>query len=71
MGSNQFQASIVSGTLTLTIIEGPAQALSMEIPKQAKVTIGRKPNNLLNFPDDQHLSNIHSTISYVEGRFFI
>lgn len=65
MGSNQFQSSIVSGILTLTIIEGPALGLSMEIPKQAKVTIGRKPSNLLSFPDDLHLSTIHSTISHI------
>jgi hypothetical protein len=29
MGSNQFQSAIVAGTLTLTIIEGPALALSV------------------------------------------
>jgi len=71
MGSNQFQASIVAGVLTLSIIEGPAQSLVIEIPKNAKVTVGRKPNNFLNFADDQHLSNIHSTISYIDGKFYI
>lgn len=34
----------------------------IEIPKNNKVTIGRKQTNVLNFPDDQHLSNIHATI---------
>lgn len=71
MGSNQFQASLINNNLSLTIIEGPAHDTMIEIPKQTKVTIGRKPNNLLNFQDDQHLSNLHSTITYTEGRFFI
>lgn len=71
MGSNQFQATLNQGVLTLAIIEGPAHDMIMEIPKQSKVTIGRKPNNLLNFPDDQHLSNIHSTISWIEGKYYI
>ncbi len=64
MGSNQFQASLINNNLSLNIIEGPAHDTIIEIPKQTKVTIGRKPNNLLNFQDDQHLSNLHSTISY-------
>jgi predicted component of type VI protein secretion system len=71
MGSNQFQASLVGGILTLTIVEGPAHDLVMEIPKQGKVTIGRKPNNLINFQDDQHLSNIHSSILSIDGKYFI
>lgn len=71
MGSNQFQASVIGTMLNLTIIEGPAQGLLLDIPKQGKVTIGRKPNNLFNFPDDQHLSNIHSTISFCDGRYYI
>jgi len=65
MGSNQFQANLINGNLTLTIIEGPAHDTIIEIPKQQKITIGRKPNNLLNFQDDQHLSNLHSAISYI------
>lgn len=64
MGSNQFQANISGSSLTLTIIEGPAHDTIIEVPKQSKVTVGRKPNNALNFQDDQHLSNLHSTISY-------
>lgn len=70
MGSNQFLADLTNNTLSLHIIEGPALNALIEIPKQ-KVTIGRKPNNILNFPDDQHLSNVHSTISYFEGKYFI
>lgn len=71
MGSNQFLANINGGDLSLTIIEGPAHSLSIEIPKQGKTTIGRKPNNLINFPHDQHLSNIHATISYSDNKFYI
>lgn len=71
MGSNQFQASIVGSILTFTIIEGPAHGAVIEIPSKGKMTIGRKPNNLIHFQDDQHLSNIHSTISVTEGRYYI
>jgi len=63
MGSNQFQASLLNGALTLTIIEGPAHDAFIEIARsQNKVTIGRKPNNVIHFVDDQHLSNTHATI---------
>lgn len=62
MGSNQFQAHFVEGILTLEIIEGPSQGNVIEILKNTKVTVGRKQTNALNFPDDQHLSNIHATI---------
>ena len=64
MGSNQFQANLIGTILTFTIIEGPAHGVLIEIPKQGKITIGRKPSNLINFPDDQHLSNIHGSITY-------
>lgn len=70
MGSNQFQANLANGNLSLTIIEGPAHDTIIEIPK-SKVTIGRKPNNLLNFQDDQHLSNLHSTITYADSKYYI
>jgi len=42
----------------------------IEIPKH-KITIGRKSNNLLNFPDDQHLSNMHSSLSYSDNKYYI
>ena len=71
MGSNQFQASLIGGILTFNIIEGPANNVMIEIPKTGKITIGRKPNNLVNFPDDQHLSNIHATISILDGKFWV
>jgi len=71
MGSNQFLVDLTNGNLTLQIIEGPAINTIIEIPKQKTVTIGRKANNLLNFPDDQHLSNVHSTISFIDGKYYI
>ena len=71
MGSNQFQATPIGGDLTLTITEGPAPSMAIEIPKTGKITIGRKPNNLINFADDQHLSNIHATVSYSDGKFYV
>ena len=71
MGSNQFQTSLIGGILTFTVIEGPAHNVVFEIPKTGKISIGRKPNNLINFPDDQHLSNIHSTISFNNDKFYI
>lgn len=70
MGSNQFLVDLSNANLMLQIIEGPAANMVIEIPKQ-KVTIGRKTNNILNFPDDQHLSNVHSTISYMDGKYYI
>lgn len=70
MGSNQFQACFINGNLLLEIIEGPSQGLRIEIPKH-RVSIGRKQNNELYFPDDQHLSNLHSTISPIEGKYYL
>lgn len=71
MGSNQFQASLIGGNLSFTVIEGPANGIMIETSKQGKITIGRKPNNLVNFPDDQHLSNLHSTVDWIEGKYYI
>lgn len=36
-----------------------------------KINVGRKATNEINFPDDQHLSNIHSTFYQVEGVWYI
>ena len=71
MVSNQFQANYNNGILSFNIIEGPANNIVIEIQKGGKTTIGRKPNNIVNFPDDQHLSNIHATISYSDGKYYI
>mgnify|MGYP002344513415 CR=1 FL=1 len=35
------------------------------------MSIGRKQTNMLNFPDDQHLSNIHATIFSVENKYYV
>lgn len=71
MGSNQFQSHYFDGILTLEIIEGPSQGYIIEIPKNNTVSIGRKQTNMLNFPDDQHLSNIHATIFTVDNKYYI
>lgn len=71
MGSNQFQAHLENGMLTLDVIEGPANGATITIPQAGKVTIGRKSNNLLNFPNDQHLSNCHSEILSLNNNYYI
>lgn len=71
MGSNQFLAQIVNGVLHLEIIEGPALNATFEILKGQKIMIGRKASNTINFPDDQHLSNIHSSIFSMENKYFV
>ncbi len=71
MGSNQFQAHFMDGILTLEIIEGPSQGHMIEIPKNNKITVGRKQSNVLNFPDDQHLSNLHSTIFSIDNKYYL
>jgi hypothetical protein len=57
--------------LTLEIIEGPSLGYSIEISNHKKVTIGRKQTNLLNFPEDQHLSNVHAAITPIGEKFFV
>lgn len=71
MGSNQFQAHFSEGILTLEVIEGPSQGSLIEIPKNNKISVGRKQNNAINFPDDQHLSNIHATIFSLDNKYYI
>ena len=70
MGSNQFQAILTGNSLNLQVIEGPAHDITLEIPK-TKCTIGRKPTNTIHFQDDQHLSNLHSNIFFMEGGYYI
>ncbi len=43
----------------------------IEILKNTKVTVGRKQTNALNFPDDQHLSNIHATIFSIDNKYYL
>lgn len=35
------------------------------------MTVGRKQSNILNFPDDQHLSNLHATMFSLENKYYI
>lgn len=71
MGSNQFQAHFLEGNLTFEIIEGPSQGYMIEIPRNSKITVGRKPTNILDFPDDQHLSNLHATIFSIDNKYYL
>lgn len=43
----------------------------IEIPKNSKITIGRKNTNQLNFQEDQHLSNLHATIFSIENKYYL
>ena len=72
MGSNQFQANMTKPEqVSLRIIEGPNVEDIIELPSDKnKINVGRKATNEMNFPDDQHLSNIHSTIYQVEGVWY-
>lgn len=64
MGSNQFLIDLNNAKcLLLKIVEGPNSGdnLPALMPK-GKANIGRKSTNDFSFPEDQHLSNMHSTI---------
>ena len=72
MGSNQFEVNMSKADhISLTIIEGPNMNDVIELPQQTKINVGRKATNEINFPDDQHLSNIHSTLYEVEGVWYV
>lgn len=75
MGSNQFEVySISDCELVLRVIEGPnieQSQIVIPIPKGSKVNCGRKTSNAINFPEDQHLSNIHATITNIDGKFML
>ena len=73
MGSNQFIADLSSvKTLMLKIIEGPNLNEVFSLPAaKGKVNVGRKATNEINFPEDQHLSNVHSTIFSIEGVWYV
>lgn len=75
MGSNQFMikevnaASKKTGELVMLVIEGPnvRQEIKLQFSeKQNHYNIGRKQTNEISYPDDQHLSNIHSRINYLD-----
>lgn len=72
MGSNQFEVNMSDRHLmALKIIEGPNTEYCFIVPKKDKITIGRKPHNEINFPDDHHLSNIHATFFSVGGIWYV
>ena len=72
MGSNQFEISMPNKHLeALKIIEGTNVDFCFVLPKKDKITIGRKPHNEINFPDDHHLSNMHSTLYSVDGDWYV
>lgn len=73
MGSNQFLVNLDNAKyLILKVIEGPnlGETFTSQIPK-GKSNIGRKGTNDISFPEDQHLSNMHSTIFSIEGIWYI
>jgi predicted component of type VI protein secretion system len=73
MGSNQFLVDLGNAKcLTLKIIEGPnlGEIFTAQFPR-GKSNVGRKPTNDISFPEDQHLSNMHSTIFSIEGVWYI
>lgn len=72
MGSNQFLVNMsMPEQIALRIIEGPNVEDIIELPQKNKINIGRKATNEISFSEDQHLSNIHSTIYEVEGVWYI
>jgi predicted component of type VI protein secretion system len=72
MGSNQFEVNMSDRHLmALKIVEGPNTDFCFVLPKKDKITIGRKPHNEINFPDDHHLSNIHATFFNVNGTWYV
>jgi len=72
LGSNQFQVDLSKpDNIYLQVIEGPNMGHIFSVPKSNKSSLGRKTTNNINFPDDQHLSNVHATFYPVEGIYYI
>lgn len=72
MGSNQFEISIDQmGGCTVYVIDGPNQEFIKELVGSETYSFGRKESNFISFPDDQHLSGIHSKIFKIKGKWFI
>lgn len=58
--------------MALKIIEGPNIGETFILSAlKGKSNVGRKNTNEISFPEDQHLSNIHSTIFAIEGVWYI
>lgn len=73
MGSNQFLVDLNNAkSLALKVIEGPNIGDTfVHTTVKGKANIGRKATNEISFPEDQHLSNMHSTIFAIEGIWYI
>ena len=72
MGSNQFEISIDScNNLSVLVIDGPNLDFYKEFKEQDTYSFGRKESNFVSFPDDQHLSGIHSKIFKIKGKWYI
>ena len=58
----------------MVIIEGPNSPDKHNIKLTATkrmVNLGRKPTAEINFPEDHHLSNIHSKLCLIDGRVYL
>jgi hypothetical protein len=73
MGSNQFIVDLNNEkTVALKVIEGPNIGETfLQSAVKGKSNVGRKNTNEISFPEDQHLSNIHSTVFAIEGVWYI
>lgn len=72
MGSNQFLVDMTDRhAMALKVVDGPNTDNCFVVPKKDKITIGRKPHNEINFPEDHHLSNIHATIFNANGIWYV
>lgn len=69
MGSNQFEVNL--DNLTITAIQGPNKDNFYSLFGVENYSIGRKETNQISFPDDQHLSSIHSKIFRIKSDWFI
>lgn len=72
MGSNQFEIIMEGRHLaSLKAIEGQNVDYCFMVPKKDKITIGRKPQNDISFPEDHHLSNMHATFFHINGVWYV
>lgn len=72
MGSNQFEISIDAfNNLSVLVIDGPNLEFYKEFKDLDTYSFGRKESNFVSFPDDQHLSGIHSKIFRIKGKWYI
>ena len=77
LGSNQFLVNAINASqcyLELIVSEG--QYIGNEYvldfsQKSTPQSIGRKGNNAIQMPDDHHMSGIHSSINFIENKFYL